>query len=184
MLLGWVVTSYTQILFNPKMGYNYSYFSEEFEDRSVEGMSGWQIGLDLRFGDKVFFAPGMHYFESENRVESLGNIDLSGNNINFKIKALRIPTVIGLDLLEGRRMGLRAYSGPNFTLVLDNDEAVFEVDEIIYKEVTYGFNAGLGIDFGVLTLDLNQEWGLNNVFEPDDIKSRNNRFFLSLGLLF
>ncbi|HKK74751.1 MAG TPA: outer membrane beta-barrel protein [Saprospiraceae bacterium] len=177
-------TAYTQVIFNPKIGYNYSYFSEEFEDRSVEGKSGWQIGADLRFGDKVFFSPGIHYFESENRIESLGNIDVSGNDITFDIKALRIPAVVGIDLLEGRRIGLRAYTGPNLTLVLDNDEAVFDVDEIIYKDMAWGYNAGVGIDFGVLTLDLNHEWGLTNVFEPDNIKSKNNRLFLSLGLLF
>lgn len=182
--LVFVATAYSQVTFNPKIGYNYSYFPEAFEDRLVEGESGWQVGADLRFGGSVFFTPGIHYFESNNRIESLGNIDMSGNNIAFKIKGLRIPATIGIALFTGRRIGLRAYTGPNLTLVLDNDEEIFDVEDTLYRDMTWGYNTGLGVDFGVLTLDLNHEWGLSNVFEPDNIKSKNNRLFLSLGLLF
>lgn len=173
-----------QATFNPKIGYNYSYFSEDYENQDIEGKSGWQVGADIKFGDQIFFAPGLHYFESNNRVRSVGGINVTNGDISFDVKGLRIPAVVGVDLIEGRRAGLRAYTGPNLTVILDNDEDAFDSGDFLYKETTWGYNVGVGLDIGIITIDLNHEWGLTNVFEPESIKSKNNRFFLSLGLLF
>lgn len=175
---------YAQTTVNPKFGYNYSYFSDNYEDRELEGKSGWQIGLDFKFGDKFYFAPGVHYFQSTTLIEGVGNVDLTDNDIEFDISGLRIPAVFGIDLLEGKRIGLRAYTGPNISFIMDNDEDAFLPSDALYNDFIVGYNGGLGIDIGIFTVDIEHEWGLTNAFDSDSIDSRNNRLFLSVGLIF
>lgn len=177
-------TAYSQVIINPKAGYNYSYFSKDFEDLSFEGRSGWQVGADFRFGDEFFVMLGAHYFESENRIESLGGANLPNNDIVFNIKALRLPLVLGADLLKGRRIGLRVFTGPNMNVVLDNDEDMVNSSDLLYDDIAWGYNLGLGIDLGIITVDVVHEWGLSNIFNSDNITSKNNRLFFSAGILF
>lgn len=177
-------TAFSQVTFNPKVGYNYSYFSGDYEDVSFDGRSGWQIGADFRFGDKLFFMAGAHYFESENRIESVGAINLPSNNVTFNIKALRVPLAVGVDLIEGRRFGMRAFTGPGVNVVLDNDEGAVNNSDLFYDDLAFGYNLGLGVDLGVITVDVVHEWGLSNVFNSDNFTSKNSRIFFSAGILF
>lgn len=177
-------TAYSQVIFNPKAGYNYSYFTGNFEDVSFEGRSGWQVGADFRFGDEFFVMLGAHYFESENRIESLGSVNLPANDVTFNIKGIRVPLALGADLLKGRRIGLRAYTGPNMNVVLDNDEDVVNTSDLIYDDIAFGYSLGVGVDLGIFTVDAVHEWGLSNVFDSDSITSKNSRIFLSAGILF
>ncbi|GAB5551750.1 MAG: hypothetical protein Sapg2KO_13410 [Saprospiraceae bacterium] len=169
---------------NPKIGYNYSYFSGDYDDRELEGQSGWQVGVDFKFGDQFYFAPGVHYFQSTALIESVRDINVTGNDIEFDIRGIRVPAVLGVDLIEGKRLGLRAYTGPNVSFILDNDEDAFDTSDALYNEFILGYNAGVGLDIGIFTVDVEHEWGLSNAFDSDLIDSRNNRLFLSVGLLF
>jgi hypothetical protein len=173
-----------QTTINPKIGYNYSYFSNDYDDRELEGKSGWQVGLDFKFGDQFYFAPGAHYFQSTTRIEQVGNIDVTGNDVEFNIKGIRVPAVVGVDLIEGKRLGLRAYTGPNISFILDNDEDAFDTSDALYNDFIFGYNLGVGLDIGIITVDLEHEWGLSNAFDSEVIDSKNNRIFLSVGIIF
>lgn len=186
LLIALVISSsvFSQVIFNPKAGYNHSYFTGNFEDVDFEGRSGWQVGADFRFGDEFFVMLGGYYFESENRVESIGGVNTPGSNVVFNIKGIRFPLALGADLIEGRRLGIRAFTGPNMNLILDNDEDAVGVNDLIYDDIAWGYNLGVGIDLGIVTFDVMHEWGLSNVFNSESITSKNSRLFLSAGILF
>ncbi|HMQ49306.1 MAG TPA: outer membrane beta-barrel protein [Saprospiraceae bacterium] len=173
-----------QTTFSPKAGINFSSFTEEFDDKNLEGNVGYQFGFDLRFGNQIYIAPGVHYFSTTSRVEEIGNIDVSDEKINFDIQGIKIPVYVGGDLIEDKGLGLRLFMGPSFSFIIDKDDDLIDFDDLILQDNTWGLNAGLGLDIGVFNFELQREWGMTNVFNVDGIKSRNNIIYLSAGLNF
>lgn len=183
-VLGCSIAAISQTKFNPTLGPSFSYFSNESDNVDVVGKTGFTAGFNLRFGEQLFFQPGAFYFRSNNTIEEVGNVDISGQRFEFRTEGVRVPLMIGVDLIANERLGIRFYTGPNVAFIFDDEDELIDVDDFLLRDVIWGYNAGVGLDLGIFTVDLNHEWGLSNMFNSDRITSRNNRLFLTVGLLF
>ena len=176
------VWAQSNVKFIPKIGVHYANFDEKFEDKDFSGKLGYQIGADVRFGQTLYLATGAHYFKSNATVETVD--ELPALETDFDEKGLKIPVYVGIDLLHTDRFGIRFYGGPNYSLFFDNNDKFFNFEDLIVSENMWGAVAGVGLDMGIITLDLYREWALSDFFETDAFKNRNNLVYLSAGILF
>ena len=174
------IISVAQVKVNPKVGLSYS----RLTDGAANNVRmSFLAGFDLRFGDVVNFVPGLYF-------GNVGtDIDYTENSVAYKfdnsINTLQLRTLIGLNIINTKVLRIRAIAGPSvhFTVYSTDLEK-----EDINLAIAY-FNAGFGVDFGILTIDLRYEYGLTGVFDksgPETIAvdTKNNILILSAGFVF
>jgi hypothetical protein len=167
----------------PMVGVHASNFNADFKEGTADGRTGWNAGLDFRIHMKRFFIqPGAHYFSSSLRVTSEDSISTAPLLDGPRIHSLKVPVLIGLYLTKANKGFFKANikGGIVGTYVLDIDDnnlAQFSKNNI--EEYSYGLNAGLGLEFGFITLDFSHEWGMSPLFKQNDIK--NNVLRATLG---
>lgn len=61
--------SFAQTQFNLKGGFNFTQVNEDYEDGKIDGKAGYQIGMELRIGDRLYVSPGLYYFKSQSRID-------------------------------------------------------------------------------------------------------------------
>ena len=67
-------------------------------------------------------------------------------------------------------MNVKAGATGTYVLAVDkNTIAQFNKDNI--NDFSYGLNAGIGLEFGFLTLDITHEWGMSALFKENNIKN-------------
>ncbi|GGB79587.1 porin family protein [Dyadobacter sediminis] len=167
----------------PMVGVHASNFNADFKEGTADGRTGWNAGLDFRIHMKRFFIqPGAHYFSSSLRVTSEDSISSAPLLDGPRIHSLKVPVMIGLYLTKANKGFFKANikGGIVGTYVLDvddNNQAQFSKNNI--EDYSYGLNAGLGLEFGFITLDFSHEWGMSPLFKQNDVK--NNVLRATLG---
>lgn len=168
----------------PVVGVHASSFKADFGDGKADGRIGWNAGLDFRIHEKRFFIqPGVHYFSSSMRIsteDSLSNAPLLSGP---RIHSLKVPLLLGLYLTKANKgffkMNVKAGATGTYVLAVDkSDKKQFDRDNI--EDFSYGLNAGIGLEFGLITLDISHEWGMSTLFK--DSNNKNNVLRATIGL--
>lgn len=170
-----------QVTINPQFGVLFSNYSGGPEDIDVDRGSGFQVGVNLRLTitENLYFQPGA-------LIQRTG-VDFSGNTNGFSgddeinTTSIKIPAYLGFYLGKVGPLNMRAYggfAGKYLTGVKDND---FDLDSDQFKNLNWSFNAGIGADLFIITLDAEYDLGLSPSLENiDDSKPR--MLILSVGI--
>ena len=139
--------------------------------------TGYHVGVFGRIGGGGFFVqPELLFTQTSGKF-------LSGQDqINVQFNRLDIPVMVGMRIFKV----LRLQAGPIASLNIDSKlkEAGSTVREVDFENATLGYQAGLGLDFGNLSIDGRYEGGLSkwtqNIqnFQTDN---RINQWVLSVG---
>jgi len=139
--------------------------------------TGYHVGVFGRIGGGGFFVqPELLFTQTSGKF-------LSGQDqINAQFNRLDIPVMVGMRIFKV----LRLQAGPIASLNIDSKlkEAGSTVREVDFENATLGYQAGLGLDFGNLSIDGRYEGGLSkwtkNIqnFQTDN---RINQWVLSVG---
>lgn len=178
--------AYAQVKVNPKVGLNFSALTADGEIIESDGLRvGYNAGLDFRIGESenwFYFQPGLHYYSVGAKLVINNNNPAEVRDI-IAINSLKLPMDGGLYLTgTDGALRVRVNAGLVPTILMsveDNDLFLGKED---FKTFGLGFNAGLGLDLTILTLDFNYEAGITEVFEAG--AARNNIFSISAGLVF
>ena len=168
----------------PVVGIHASSFNADLKDGEADGRIGWNAGLDFRIHMKRFFIqPGVHYFSSSMRFTSEDSVSSAPLLSGPRIQSLRVPLLLGLYLTKANKgffkMNVKAGATGSYLLAVDNnDQKQFDKDNI--EDFSYGLNAGIGLEFGLITLDISHEWGVSRLFKDSDMK--NNILRATIGL--
>lgn len=170
-----LVTSvtYAQTVINPKVGINASRLSTDPQLGQINSRLGWQVGLDARIGNRVYFQPGLFYFkqsselilQAEAESESLDDLQE-----DLDRQGLQLFTQVGYYLVDGDGFRMRVHAGPSISLLTSVGQSEY-IGRDDYQGVNLTGNAGLGFDIFFLTLEYNYEWGFSNVFQNDAFSS-------------
>lgn len=179
----------TQI--NPQLGLSFQNLTgKQMEGQDFKGSIGYTVGADLRFGNKLFFQPGV--FLSRNRMISSFN---SGDSIHSESKVLttnlKLRALVGYRVIDSYQFDLRLMAGPSYDVLLSVDE---KGDNRIgwnkgdFSTGSFNVEAGLGFDMGMFTLAPMVSFGLNRAFSDaesvKDIDSRYLTYALTIGVNF
>ncbi len=149
-----------------------------------EGRLGYALGGQVRFGGNQYVAPGLFYQRTALEASVADTIGIGDITDVVGTNALYIPVHFGISLSPSPdQAGLRLYAGPSLTIVTsvaDNDFGIVKDD---YESTIFGGVLGVGADVSTLTLDLNYDIGLSNVFKDDD-KAKQNVLRALVGLRF
>lgn len=172
---------------SPKVGVNFYDVSEdELSEFELDGQSGFHFGLDLRVGNKVYFQPGLHYYALNADFESKGLGDLVDQVVEGEInsESIRLPLLLGLSFLQTDKVQFRAQAGvTGLFLVNLDDNSLLGTEE--YRNFNAGATLGLGMDLGIITLDIIYDIGLTDSFEEGArYEGRGSILSFSAGLIF
>lgn len=167
----------------PVAGIHASNFNADFQDGQYDGRAGWNAGLDFRLRVRKFFMqPGIHYFSSSMNVTREDSISTAPFLTGPRIHSLKAPLLAGVYLTQAKggffRFNIKGGVVGNYVLNVDqNDDNRFDKDNI--EDFSYGLNAGIGLEFGFLTIDLSHEWGMSPLFK--DSNQKNNILRATVG---
>ena len=145
---------------------------------------GWNAGIDFRIRAKRFFIqPGVHYFNSSIELTSKDSLSDAPLLSGPRLHSIKVPVLLGVYLTRANsgffKLNVKGGASGNYLLAVDkNDSKEFEKDNL--ETYTYGLNAGLGLEFGLLTLDLSHEWGISSVLKNSNAK--NNLLRVTIGI--
>lgn len=177
----------------PKVGYQTAKLSYDKADIKSGFANHFTAGLFGRVTiGRVYVQPEVLYFKTSNifdaSVVGVENTNLfnlpTGANVNLTLNQmnLQVPVLIGVNLIDLDIITLRAQVGPTANFVLQSKtlfdetytvngqqhelENVTTDQDFDTKTISWGLQAGLGLDLlKRITLDVNYNFGLSNVFE-------------------
>jgi hypothetical protein len=149
--------------------------NEQFMPQNAQ--SGYHVGIYGRIGGGGFYVQPELLF-----TQTRGKFINDKDQINAEFNRLDIPVMLGLRFFKVMRLK----AGPIASLNINSElkEAGNTVRDAEFKNATIGYQAGLGLDLGNLSIDAKYEGGLSkwsgNIqnFQTDN---RINQWVLSLG---
>lgn len=172
-----------QVSFNPKAGVNVTSIVSETTPEGQGSLVGFNIGADLRFKKKeswFFVQPGLHYY-------SIGAVPASEDATPEELE--RIPAVnsVKLPLTAGMYLTgsdgilrIRVDAGITPTVLTGVEENQLGISKSDFRGATMGLNGGVGIEVLFVTLDLNYEHGLSDLYSHTSGTA--NTFTISAGI--
>ena len=173
-----------QIIYNPQVGIVITHYSDEPSELDIDEGVGIQVGAyaRVRLTDNLFLQPGL--FIQQTKADFTGEYSSNqSENEEIKTTSLKLPLYLGFYLGNAGPLRLRAaggFAGKYMTGVKDND---LNLDGDEFKNLNWSFNAGLGADLFLLTLDIEYDLGLSPTFETIS-DGKTNLLVVSAGLKF
>ncbi|WP_026950927.1 porin family protein [Algoriphagus mannitolivorans] len=152
----------------------------------ADAQTGYHVGLFGRFGGAGFFVqPELLFTQTSGKFAFVPG-GVSGGNPPEDYKAefnrLDIPLMMGIRMFKVIRLMAGPIASVNINSKLENSANT--VREANFKEATFGYQAGLGVDIGNLSVEGKYEGGLSKVTENIGQYSTDNRinqWVLSVG---
>ena len=176
-----------------KAGYQTAKLSGYKSDIKADFANHFTAGLFGRVNIGRFYVqPEVLYFKTSNvfdaNVTGVGNDNMlnlpTGANLNITLNSmnLQVPVLLGFEVIDLGVLSLRAQAGPTANFILssqtlyDNTYTLNGVEHNLEntttdesfdpKDIAWGVQAGLGVDLlNFITLDVNYNFGLSNVFQ-------------------
>ncbi|WP_443938235.1 porin family protein [Pedobacter sp. MW01-1-1] len=163
-----------------KAGLNFAKFKSEntFDSDNRAGMYG---GLWARLGGAgIHFQPELYITGKKTKL--ISNATGEENKVGFT--SLDIPLLIGTKL-GAAGVGLRLNTGPLFSFVLDEkqsfNQATGNIFRGVFKNQTYAWQFGAGVDIKRLNFDARYELGLSKVNKEGYPNTKLNLFTIGIG---
>lgn len=150
-----------------------------------DAQTGYHVGVFGRFGGGGFFVQPELLFTQTSGKFGVNLPPFSSQmpeDYEAEFNRLDVPVMVGFRFLKV----LRIMAGPiaSFNINSEIKDAVETVEEVEFKKSTLGYQAGLGVDIGNLSVDAKYEGGLSSVTEnigSFQTDNRINQWVLSVG---
>lgn len=154
--------------------------------QSLDTKTGYVGGVYARIGSKIFIQPELIFSAKGGSVNFLKN-GSSSQTIAIDYTNIDIPLLVGVKFAP-----LRLYAGPMASFTVSSkglDEAIRDYSSDLgksFKNASYGYQAGGGLDLGALSVDLRYEGSLSQVAGLNstniNFSQKVNLWQLTLGL--
>lgn len=185
------LTTATQAQFqvNPQAGLTYQNMTAPLEGYKYRAAAGFQLGADLRFGDRLYLQPGAFFGRNTTVVSNDG--DTISYEDGLVRTNLKLRGMVGYRIIDTYQFDLRFAVGPSYDVLLsvddrDEDDGI-DFDEGDFNKGSFNIDAALGFDMGLVSLEPSVSFGLSRVFDEDvivlsEIDSRYITYGLTLGI--
>ncbi|PWJ59559.1 outer membrane protein with beta-barrel domain [Dyadobacter jejuensis] len=167
----------------PMVGLHAQDFDTSSDNDEINGRAGWNAGLDFRIrANRFFVQPGVHYFNSSLEITEKDSVEQKSFTDGPRIHTLKVPMMVGVYLTKANsgffKFNVKGGIVGNYLLSVDNStQTSFSKDNL--NEFYYGANAGIGLEFGFITLDVSHEWGISKFVKSSD--KNNNVLRATIG---
>ena len=182
--------------------------SYTLSDLKSDAANGFNVGAFLRLKlGKSFLQPELLYNVQKGKTTytiptSTTQTALEGAvTQHMDVKSVQVPLLFGVKVLDLKVASVNLMTGPAMSFILNGSEITLNrtdgvaVDPSLYdpsnfKNNTWDWQLGAGVDVAMLSFDVRYAWGLTNVSEgvtnndPTVIgfKNKGNTLTLSLGI--
>ncbi|MBK9175971.1 MAG: outer membrane beta-barrel protein [Flavobacteriales bacterium] len=176
-----------QFQVNPQVGVNFQQLTSPDAGVEYKANLGWQLGADLRFGDRLFFQPGAFFGRSVTAIKSV-NSDTLVYEDDLVRTNLRLKAMVGYRLIDTYQFDLRFAMGPTYDVLLSVDDRDDRIgyDEGDFNKGSMNIDAALGFDMGLISVEPSVSFGLSRVFSDNpavkDIGSKYLVYGLTVGI--
>ncbi|MCW5898180.1 MAG: hypothetical protein KIT10_02835 [Flavobacteriales bacterium] len=176
-----------QFQVNPQFGVNYQSITGSAEGTEFRAGMGWQLGADLRFGDRFYFQPGAFFGRSATVVKQTA-IDALVIEDDLVRTNLRMKAMFGHRIIDTYQFDLRFAMGPTYDVLMSVDDRNDRIsyDQGDFRRGSLNLDAALGFDMGYFTMEPSVSFGLSRVFKDNpavqDIGSRYLTYGLTIGI--
>lgn len=172
-----------QITVRPQIGFNASSITEDLPEEVLNGQTAINFGVDIQFGGRLYFQPGLMY---EGRKADVEPEDQNIGSVNLRVNRIRIPALVGYNITgePEQFLNIRAFTGPDISFAVnkdvDDNQLSFDKDDI--KNFVWGWNVGAGVDIAFLFVDIGYQFGLSEILDNVEASPKNNLFYINGGL--
>jgi len=179
--------------FGLKLGYTASKLSTNLDSIKSSMSSGFHVGAFVRFGKRVLLQPEFYYNLSGATFENLGAGTLDDWKQKVTIGSLDIPVLIGFSIIESKSFRWRIMVGPEVSFLVNSKiediNLTGPIEKSDLRTTSWFLQAGTGVDFLFLTLDVRYQAGLNSLISDVTgkngvvypVNSKGNLVVVSLG---
>ena len=147
------------------------------------GKSGYDVGVFARFGKKVYLQPEVLYCV-------INGYSTSGTSSSqtVKLNTIQIPVLLGFKVIDLKLASLRIFTGPAMSYV--TTKSITSIPSNIlsgndFKNSYWDWQAGAGIDIGMLTLDVRYGFGITKLSDTANSYTNNGKVItMSIGFKF
>ncbi|MDD4425291.1 MAG: porin family protein [Mariniphaga sp.] len=165
-----------------KAGINNSKVSVDHRDFSEESIVKAHVGIFGRLGlGRIYLQPEAYFISKGGEVFSPNLMEL---DTKFDFQNIDVPLLLGLKILDGEKANLRIMAGPVLSILTSSEITGDELlREDYYKNHYYGYQYGVGVDFGNLFLDARFEHGANKLYYHPGLEmdGKNRTFMVTAG---
>ena len=198
---GGVTFGQLNLKIGPKVGFNASKLHSNLDYISSQFKSGFQFGIFVRMGKKVYLQPELYYTSQGGVFKSNYGGSKDSINQNIKLGSLDVPVLIGVSFVNSKLFNVRILAGPVASFIVNKkieDSGIIDpikADDI--TKVNWYIQAGAGVDIWKFTLDIRYQIGLNKIInevtykdkttlkdKPINFNTSNNVWVVSLGFKF
>lgn len=188
--------SFAQFTIGIKGGVNFSQLKTDFQtqsfgnnlQQSLDTKTGYVGGVYMRIGTKFFVQPEFVFSAKGGSVNILkGGSTTTSQTLSIEYTNFDIPVMIGFKVGP-----LRLNAGPMASFKISDkglDEELKAYSSNVgqsFKNASYGYQAGGGLDLGAFSVDLRYEGSLSEVsgnkFNNINFTQRGNLWQMTLGL--
>lgn len=191
-LLGATPRAHAQVQVNPQVGLLAQTLQGDPDNGDYRGNMGWQAGVDIRLGRRLYFQPGVHIGRQATvvqvQVPLLLDTFLVENDLVRTV--LKAKALVGFNLVHKDGFKLRLNAGPTYDLLLSvdnsNDDIAWNRDDLTAG--SFNLDAGLGLDIWFVTVEGGVSVGLNKVLADDGLNNayddpRNLTWYATAGIV-
>jgi hypothetical protein len=161
----------------PQVGFNVSRLTSDAESG---GRLGFQFGTEARIGKALYIQPGFYWLRQIPQFIQHHDQAPELTEDNIAINGFQVSGLVGYKLINTEILIFRFQAGPAMSWVHRVRNNAFGLAEEDFNSSIWGAKIGIGADINFVTLDINYEIGITDVF-TDVSTARNNVFSVNLG---
>lgn len=187
---------FAQFHFGPQIGYSASNLTLDTDSISNGLKNNFLIGVFVRMGNKIYVQPEVNWM-TQGSVFKYPSIQdgIVPLEQDIKLSTIQVPVNLGWRIINLEVVNIRLFAGiaanflMNATIDTKNGDPDHYEDALVpddFKNVTWQWDAGVGVDVLMFAIDVKYMGGLSNVlddFKVDGttITSKSNLFVVTLG---
>jgi hypothetical protein len=169
-------------------GYNSSDLNFDFKEQAniiKNTKSNYHLGASFRFemGKTFYLEPELYITRKGGDINAMLGADSVSQFGDYQ--SVDVPILFGFRLFDNDDFKIRLYAGPVLSFL--QDKTIYAYKNGTLAEVQdylriFSAQAGFGLDIFFITLDVKYEIGLSNVSSFDDVATKANVFYVTLGI--
>ncbi len=162
-----------------KAGIHNSKVTANYHEFTSESILKSHVGAFARVGfGRVYVQPEVYFSAKGGNLTS----DIEETVTRFNFNNIDVPFLLGVKVIKGDMANVRIMAGPVFSFITSKEVEDHNVYTTQYfKDHYFGYQYGIGVDVWKFFLDARMEHGSNNIYEHDNLRSRNETFMVTLG---